>query len=265
MKKSLFILASCLLSLIPVQGKTAIFDKPANTVRLDNICCEAGTVTGNYGTLYSRMPIYNISHFRKANAATSAIAITVDLSAAAKVSEPTKLLTIDSTHELGLMATPDGITGNWHGAPWGEPISYIALATHPAAFRRDGVVYISFTVVASGCCGSGWNGIGGIMGYDVNGDLIINYPLLASAENKDFKSISANLDIVKSMSISPDVSQKSSQIAANAAKQARKIERKFLKARGEWLSPTAWVFTGIGLMALLGGISIICFRKGKWS
>lgn len=265
MKKNLFILASCLLSIIPTQGKTAIFDKPVNTVRLDNICCEAGTVTGNYGTLYSRLPIYNISHFRKANAATSAIAITVDLSAAARVDSPTKLLTIDSTHELGLMATPAGITGNWHGSPWGDPISYEKLSTHPATFRRDGVNYISFTVVASGCCGSGWNGIGGIMGYDINGSLIINYPLLASAENRDFKSITANLDIVKSISISPDVSQSSSQIAEKAAKQARKIERKFLKARGEWLSPTAWVFTGIGLLTLLSGISIVCFRKGKWS
>lgn len=265
MKKSLIILATCLLSIIPVQGKTAIFDKPANTIQLDNICCDAGTITGNYGTLYSRLPIYNIAHFRKANAATTAIAVTVDLSAAAKVDVPTKLLTIDSTHELGIMATPDGITGNWHGSPWGDSVSYTALAAHPATFRRDGVTYISFTVVVSGCCGSGWNGIGGIMGYDTNGDLIINYPLLASAENKDFKSISANLDIVKSISISPDVSRSTAQISTDAAKQARKIERKFLKTRGEWLSPTAWVFTGIGLMALLAGISIICFRKGKWA
>jgi CRP-like cAMP-binding protein len=97
MKKSLIILATCLLSIIPVQGKTAIFDKPANTVQLDNICCDAGTITGNYGTLYSRLPIYNIAHFRKANAATTAIAVTVDLSAAAKVDVPTKLLTIDKS------------------------------------------------------------------------------------------------------------------------------------------------------------------------
>jgi hypothetical protein len=265
MKKNLCMLALGLLVASPASAAPALFTAPAETNVRENVTCSAGTLTGAHGSLYSRQSIYNISHFRKSNAATTAIAITVDISAAAKVTEPTKLLTIDSTHELGLMATPDGITGNWHGSPWGDSVSYTALAAHPATFRRDGVTYISFTVVVSGCCGSGWNGIGGIMGYDTNGDLIINYPLLASAENKDFKSISANLDIVKSISISPDVSRSTAQISTDAAKQARKIERKFLKTRGEWLSPTAWVFTGIGLMALLAGISIICFRKGKWA
>ncbi len=264
MKKNLFILATGILAIMPIQAKTTIFDKPANTTVLENISCEAGTIKGKFGTMYTRMPIYNVSHFRKANAATAAIAVTVDISSSAKVTEPTKLLTIDSTHELGLIATPTGITGNWHGEPWGVTVPYEKLGTHPAAFRRNGSSYISFTVVVSGCCGSGWNGVGGVMGYDVNGDLIINLPLLASAENKDFKSITANLDLVKAVSVSSDVSSSTAQIAAQAARQAAKIERKYLRARGEWMSPAQWVTGGIIGMVLLGGISIACFRKEKW-
>lgn len=264
MRKSLFLLATCLFASLPNQAATALFDNPACTATYENVTCAAGTLTGDYGALYSRQSIYNISHFRKSNAATTAIAITIDISAAAKVTAPTKLITFNSNHELGLMATPTGLTGNWHGAPWGETIPYGKLATHPAAFSRDGISYISFTVVASGCCGSGWNGIGGIMGYDVNGDLLVNLPLLASAENRDFKSISANLDIVKCLSVNPEVSRNISDVASNAARQAAKVERKFLKARGEWLTPTQWVSTGIAALVLLAGISVACFRRGKW-
>lgn len=264
MRKTLYLLATCLLAAIPAQAGTAIFDDPASNTVYTGISCNAGTITGEYGTLYSRLPIYNISHFRKANAASTAIAITVDLSAAAKVTEPTKLLTVSSAHELGIMATPAGITGNWHGSPWGETIPYGKLANHPSAIARDGSSYISFTVVFSGCCGSGWNGVGGVMAYDVNGDLLINLPLLASAENRDITSVSANLDMVKGISVSPDVSRNTADIAAAAARQAAKIQRKYLRARGEWLSPTQWVSIGIGTLILLGGISVACFRKGKW-
>jgi hypothetical protein len=51
---------------------------------------------------------------------------------------------------------------------------------------------------------------------------------------------------------------------AQAAAQAARAQRKFLKKRGEWLSPTEWVFTGIGILVLLGSISVACIRKGKW-
>lgn len=264
MKKNLLLLAACLLTAAPALSATALFTNPAETKTRAGVTCTNGTLTGTHGELYSRQPIYNVSHFRKTNAATAAVAITIDLSTACKVSDPTRLLTFDSTHELGLMATPGGITGNWHGKPWGETIPYGKLATHPAAFCRDGHSYITLTIVASGCCGAGWNGIGGIMGYDVNGSLAINLPLLASAENKDFTSISANTDLVKIISVTPDVSRNASDISSKAAEQARKAEYKFLKARGEWLSPTEWVFTGIGMLVIMGGISIGCFRKGKW-
>ena len=264
MKKTLLLFTIGLAALSTASAKPALFTNPTATTVRENVTCSAGTLTGKHGSLYSRMPIYNISHFRKSNAATAAIAMTIDLTAAAKVTQPTKLLTIDSTHELGLMVTPEGITGNWHGSPWGETISYGSLSTHPAAFVRNGSVYISFTVVASGCCGSGWNGIGGIMGYDVNGDLILSFPLLASAENKDFKSISANLDYVKIISVDPAVSRDNARITENAARQAAKAERKYLKTRGEWLSPTQWVGVGIFTLLILGGLSICSFRKGRW-
>ncbi len=263
MKKSLFLLAAMLLSLQPGHA-TALFTNPAGNYVRESVTCDAGTLTGEHGALYSRQAIYNIAHFRKARAATTAVAMTVDLSTAAKVTEPTKLLTFSSDHELGLMATPEGITGNWHGQPWGETVSYGKLANLPSAISRNGSAYITFTVVASGCCGSGWNGIGGIMGYDTNGDLIINLPLLASAENKDFTSIAANLDMVKIISVNPKVSTITAEVASDAAAQARKAEYKFLKSRGEWLSPSEWVFTCIGFLVLLAGVSIACFRKGKW-
>ena len=264
MKKSLFLLAAMLLSLQPGHA-TALFTNPAGNYERESVTCNAGTLTGEHGALYSRHSIYNISHFRKAKAATTAVAMTVDLSAAAKVTEPTKLLTFSSDHELGLMATPEGITGNWHGQTWGETVPYGKLANLPSALSRNGSAYFTFTVVASGCCGSGWNGIGGIMGYDTNGGLIINLPLLASAENKDYSSITANLDLVKIISVDPKVSTNPAEVASDAAAQARKAEYKFLKARGEWLSPSEWVFTCIGFLVLLGGVSITCFRKGNWT
>lgn len=264
MKKNLLLLALGLLTAAPSLSATALFTNPAETKTREGVTCTAGSLTGSYGSLYSRQSIYNVSHFRKSDAATAAIGVIIDLTAASKVTQPTPLLTISSNHELGLMATPGGITGNWHGKPWGETIPYGKLATHPAAIHRDGNAYISLTIVASGCCGAGWNGIGGIMGYDVNGTLAINLPLLASAENRDFASISANTDFIKCLSVTPDVSRVPSEIASRAAAQASKVQRKFLKARGEWLSPTEWVFAGIGLLVLLGGISISCFRKGKW-
>lgn len=263
MKKSLLMLAIGLASTIPASA-TALFTDPAGTYTYDNVTCTAGTLTGDHGALYSRQSIYNVSHFRKSNAATTAVAVTIDLTAASKVTEPTKLLTIDSKHELGLMATPEGITGNWHGKTWGETVSYARLASHPAAFVRDGITYISFTTVFSGCAGAGWNGIGGTMGYDINGDLIIKLPLLASAENKDFNSVSANLDFVKVVSLNPVVSRNVTEVAASAAQQAAKIERKFLKTRGELLSPTQWVCAGIAVLVAMGFASITLFRKGKW-
>lgn len=264
MRKNLFMLALGLLAAIPASSATALFTNPAGTTVRAEVTCTDGTLTGSFGSLYTRLPIYNVSHFRKSDVATAAVAVTIDLTAASKVEQPTRILTVDSNHELGLMATPNGITGNWHGKPWGEAIPYGKLCTHPASFTRDGSTYIAFTTVFSGCQGAGWNGIGGIMGYDVNGSLIISYPLLASADNKDFSAIRANLDLVKIISVSPDVSRNSANLATQAAEQAARAQHKFLKARGEWLSPTEWVFTGIGVLVLLGGLSIAAIRKGKW-
>lgn len=241
-----------------------MFTNPLETKTRESVTCTAGTLTGDFGSLYSRQAIYNVSHFRKSNAATSAVGMTINLSAASKVTEPTRLLTFESNHELGLMATPEGITGNWHGAPWGETVSYGKLATHPAAFHRNGSAYITFTVVASGCSGAGWNGIGGIMGYDVNGDLVISLPRLASAENKDFRAIHANTDFVKCLSVTPDVSRTYAEVAPKAAAQAAKTQRKYLKTQGELLSPTQWTGLGILLLLGLGAISIFSLRKGKW-
>ncbi len=261
MRKLLLSLIVCLFAVITT-AYAALFTDPATTKVRDGITCTAGKLTGAYGALYSRMPIYNVSHFRKSNAATSAVSITIDLSAAAKVTAPTRMLTFESTHELGIMATPEGIRGNWHGAPWGEAIPYGKLANHPAAFTRNGVSYITVTVVASGCAGAGWNGIGGIMGYDVNGGLVINYPLLASAENKDFAAISTNLDLIKSISVTPHIGR---DVATTAAEQAARNQRKYLKSCGEWLSPTQWVFMGIGVLVLIAGFSIALTRKSsKW-
>lgn len=264
MRKTFLLLAACLFTAAPSFSASALFTDPADTREFAGISCSAGRLTGEHGVLYTRQPIYNVSHFRKSNAATAAVAITIDLTAASKVDKPTPLLTFESTHEIGLMATPAGITGNWHGKPWGEAVPYGKLATHPAAICRDGISYITLTVVASGCRGAGWNGIGGMMGYDVNGDLAIKLPLLASAENKDFNAISANLDFVRLLSVNSDVSNNTATLATQAADQATKAQYKFLKTRGEWLSPTEWVFTGIGALVLLGGLSIGCFRKGKW-
>ncbi len=264
MRKSLLLLAACGLGILPVSAKMALFVDPAKNQICENVCCNSGTLTGSHGDLYTRHAIYNVSHFRKANAATTAVGITIDLSAAAKVKEPTKLLTFDSTHELGLIATPEGITGNWHGNTWGETVPYGKLASHPAAFHRDGTSYITLTIVASGCSGAGWNGIGGMMGYDVNGDLAINLPRLASAENKHFNAISVNLDLVKALTLSPDVSRTYSEVAPAAAAQAAKTQRKYLKMRGEWLSPTQWVGIGITGLLLLGAFSIFSLRRGKW-
>lgn len=264
MRKTLLLLATCLLTALPAVSAAALFINPAESQVHQGITCAEGKLTGAQGVLYSRLPIYNISHFRKSNVATSAIAVTIDLSAASKVERPTRMLTFESKHELGLMATPAGITGNWHGAPWGESVSYAKLANHPAAFTRDGSSYITLTVVASGCCGAGWNGIGGIMGYDVNGELTLSYPLLASAENKEFKSISANLDFIKIISASPAVSQNTAHVALDAGAQATRTQRKYLKYRGEWLSPTAWTMVGIGGLLIVGIISIAAFRKGRW-
>ena len=264
MRKKLFLLALCAATALPLKAMPALFTDPGARSTYESITCDAGTITGDYGSLYSRLPIYSVSSFRKSNVATTAVAMTVDLSAASQVTDNTKLLTFDSTHELGLIATPDGITGNWHGQPWGEVIPYTRLMPYPATLHRSGKHYITFTVVASGCQGSGWNGIGGIMGYDVNGELIINLPLLASAENKDFKSISVNTELVKAVSVSPNVGQSMATIASAAANQAAQVERKFLKTRGEWLSPTQWVAVSIGGLILLSIVSLCCFRKGKW-
>lgn len=264
MRKKLFLLALFATAALPMEAKPALFTDPCSKATYSDITCDAGTLTGDYGALYSRLLIYSPSSFRKANVATTAVAMTVDLSAASQVTSETKLLTFEATHELGLMATPEGITGNWHGRPWGETIPYGKLMTYPAALHRGDHHYITFTVVASGCQGAGWNGIGGIMGYDVNGDLIISLPRLASADNKEFKSISINTDLVKTVSVNPDVSQSLSTVASNAARQAAKVERKFLKTRGELLSPTQWLAVSIGGLLLLGGISLCCFRKGKW-
>ena len=264
MRKKLFLLALCAATVLPMEAKSALFIAPDSKVTTENVTCDAGTITGELGALYTRLPIYSVSSFRKSNVATTAVAMTVDLSAASQVTTDTKLLTFDSTHELGLIVTPEGITGNWHGQPWGEVIPFTRLMPYPAALHRGGKHYITFTVVASGCQGSGWNGIGGIMGYDVNGDQIINLPLLASAENKDFKSIWVNTDFVKTVSVSPDVSQSIATITSNAARQAAKIERKFLKTQGELLSPSQWVAVSIGGLILLSIVSLCCFRKGKW-
>lgn len=264
MKKKLFLLALCATTVLPTAAKSALFTDPCSKATYNNITCDAGTITGDYGALYSRLPIYSVSSFRKSNVATSAVAMTIDLTTASQVTTETKLLTFEATHELGLMATPDGITGNWHGRPWGETIPYSKLITYPAALHRGDHHYITFTVVASGCQGAGWNGIGGIMGYDVNGELIISLHRLASADNKEFKSISINTDLVKTVSVNPKVSQSLASVASNAARQAAKVERKFLKTRGELLSPTQWLAVSIGGLLLLGAISLCCFRKGKW-
>ena len=264
MRKNLFMLALGLITAIPATSATALFTDPGSTCVRENVTCTNGRLTGEFGTLYTRLPIYNVLHFRKSNAATAAVAVTIDLTAASKVEQPTKILTVASNHELGLMATPNGITGNWHGKPWGEAIPYGKLCTHPASFTRDGSTYMTFTVVFSGCQGAGWNGIGGVMGYDVNGSLIISYPLLASADNKDFSAIEANLDLVKIISVTPDINRNTANLPTQAAAQAAKAQRKFLKARGELLSPTEWVFTGIGILVLLGGLSVAAIRKGKW-
>ena len=55
-----------------------------------------------------------------------------------------------------------------------------------------------------------------------------------------------------------------SDLSLKEVLEENEVEYKFLKARGEWLSPTEWVFTGIGMLVIMGGISIGCFRKGKW-
>lgn len=264
MRRNLLLSSLFLFAALPGLTAPALFTNPLESKTRENVTCTAGTLTGDYGSLYSRQAIYNVSHFRKSNAATTAVGMTINLSAAAKVTEPTKLLTFESTHELGLMATPEGITGNWHGEPWGETITYGKLANHPAAFNRGGSAYITLTVVASGCSGAGWNGIGGIMGYDVNGDLVINLPRLASAENKNFKAIHANTDFVKCLSVSPDVSRSIADVATKAAAQAAKTQRKYLKAQGELLSPTQWTGLGILMLLVLGAISIFSLRKGKW-
>lgn len=264
MRKQLFTLVLGLLVSLPAISATALFTNPAGNSVRENVSCTNGKLTGDFGALYSRQPIYNVSHFRKSDVATAAVAVTIDLSAASKVDKPTRILTVESRHELGLMATPHGITGNWHGKPWGEPIPYCKLANHPASFTRGGTTYISLTLVFSGCQGAGWNGLGGIMGYDVNGSLAISYPLLASAENRHFSAINANLDLVRIVSVTPDVSRNSAQVATQAAAQAAKAQRKYLRARGELLSPSEWVFTGIGILVLLGGFSIAAIRKGKW-
>ena len=264
MRRNLLLSALFLCTSLPVLSAPALFTDPLKSKTRENVTCTAGTLTGDYGALYSRQAIYNVSHFRKSNAATAAVGMAIDLSAAAKVTEPTKLLTFDSTHELGLMITPEGITGNWHGAPWGETIPYGKLANHPASFSRGGNAYITLTVVASGCSGAGWNGIGGIMGYDVNGDLAISLPRLASAENKDFKAIHANTDFVKCLSVTPDVSRTYADVAPKAAAQAAKTQRKYLKARGEILSPTQWTGLSILLLLGIGALSIFRLRKGKW-
>lgn len=264
MKRNLLLLALSAAPL-PLMANPALFIDPAANVTYEKVTCDAGKLTGELGDLYSRQQIYSVTSFRKSNVATTAVAMTIDLSAAAQVDEATKLLTFESTHELGLMATPEGITGNWHGQPWGETIPYSKLAAHPAALNRDGSHFISFTVVASGCQGAGWNGLGGIMGYDVNGDLIINLPLLASADNTAYKSITANLDFVKVISVSPKVSRSLTTVATDAAAQAAKVQRKFLKARGEWLTPAQWMLVSIGGLMILGGLSLCCFRKGKWA
>lgn len=264
MKKNILLLALAAATTLPLAAKPALFTNPAGTSLRENVTCTAGKLTGEEGALYSRQQIYSVSSFRKSNVATSAVAMTIDLTAASQVTEPTRLLTFESDHELGLMATPEGITGNWHGKPWGETVPYARLVNHPAALHRDGSHFISFTVVASGCKGAGWNGLGGTMGYDVNGDLLVNLPLLASADNKIFKSICVNPDFVKAVSVNADVSRNQTTVATEAATQAAKAERKFLKQRGEWLSPSEWVCTVIGMLVLLGGVSITCFRKGKW-
>lgn len=264
MRKYLLHLAVCLFAAFPAFSATALFTDSTETKVREGVTCTAGKLTGEHGVLYSRLPIYNVSHFRKANAATAAVAVTIDLSAASRVTEPTRLLTFESNHELGLMATPGGISGNWHGKPWGEVIPYGKLATHPAAFTRSGSAYITLTVVASGCRGAGWNGVGGIIGYDVNGTVAVNYPLLASAENRDFRAITANTELVKSISVTPDVNRNPAVIATAAGEQAAKIQRKYLKSCGEWLSPTQWMFIIIGTLVLIATLSIGCFRKGKW-
>ena len=264
MKKHLFLLAACLFSLLPTSSATALFTKASEFKVREGVTCTEGRLTGAAETLYSRLPIYNVSHFRKANVASSAVAVTIDLTAAASVTRPSPLLSFEGVHELGIMATPEGIRGNWHGRPWGETLPYEKLTSNPAVFTRKGSSYITLTIVASGCRGAGWNGIGGIMGYDVNGSLAVSYPLLASADNKEFSAITANTELVKSISVSPRVSRNAAMVAQQAAQQAQHLQRKHLKTRGEWLSPTQWLFVGIGAFVLIGTLSIGCFRKGKW-
>ena len=265
MKKNILLLVLCAAVALPAMAKPALFTDPGSSYTRNNVTCTAGSLTGGEGALYSRQQIYSVTSFRKSNVATSAVAMTIDLTAAAQVTEPTKLLTFNSDHELGLMVTPEGITGNWHGKTWGETIPYAKLVNHSATLHRGGAHYISFTVVASGCKGAGWNGLGGMMGYDVNGELIVNLPLLASADNKEFRSIDANPAFVKTVSVNPEVSHSLPNVISQAAAQAAKVESKFLKSKGEWLSPKEWAYASILLLVILGGASITCFRKGRWA
>ena len=69
---------------------------------------------------------------------------------------------------------------------------------------------------------------------------------------------------MKSISVTPDVNRNPAVIATAAGEQAAKIQRKYLKSCGEWLSPTQWMFIIIGTLVLIGTLSIGCFRKGKW-
>ena len=71
MRRNLFLSTLFLFAALPALTAPALFTNPQDSKTRENVTCTAGTLTGDYGSLYSRQAIYNVSHFRKSNAAGS--------------------------------------------------------------------------------------------------------------------------------------------------------------------------------------------------
>ena len=57
MRKKLFLLALFATAALPMGAKPALFTEPCSKATFGNVTCDAGTLTGDYGALYSRLPI----------------------------------------------------------------------------------------------------------------------------------------------------------------------------------------------------------------
>lgn len=189
--------------------------------------------------------------------AVGSYAVMLDLDALESVTEPTKLFTVyGNAVELGLMATPEGITGNWKGQVWKNDgvVSSHALSEQAATLRIGKRDCLPLLIVSNG----GKDVVEGPNGFsmmDKDGELLLNFSRLCTALNESFKRVEFNPDLVKYVEIFPRVMSNKRRVSralskfSSGVKAADSMERKAL--------------VGAGVGGLLALIIMIASRKSN--